>query len=59
MKTNFVLCGLLALLATVALAVDYEEDVMVLTESNFDEIVNNQQIILVEFYAPCTYFGYH
>lgn len=52
MKTNFVLCGLLALLATVALAVDYEEDVMVLTESNFDEIVNNQQIILVEFYAP-------
>eukprot|EP00027_Filamoeba_sp_ATCC50430_P001114 CAMPEP_0168557584 /NCGR_PEP_ID=MMETSP0413-20121227/9504_1 /TAXON_ID=136452 /ORGANISM="Filamoeba nolandi, Strain NC-AS-23-1" /LENGTH=489 /DNA_ID=CAMNT_0008588627 /DNA_START=45 /DNA_END=1514 /DNA_ORIENTATION=+ len=52
MKINFVLCGLLALLASAAFAVEEEEDVLVLTTDNFDEVVNNAEIILVEFYAP-------
>jgi len=29
-----------------------EDDVLVLTDSNFDEVVNNADLILVEFYAP-------
>lgn len=28
------------------------EATMVLTKENFDEVVNNADIILVEFYAP-------
>lgn len=29
-----------------------DDDVIVLTESNFDEVVNAADLILVEFYAP-------
>jgi hypothetical protein len=29
-----------------------EEDVIVLTSENFDSVVNNEDLILVEFYAP-------
>jgi len=39
-------------LASAAFAIEYEDDVMILTESNFDEVVNSAEIILVEFYAP-------
>ncbi len=29
-----------------------ESKVLVLTESNYDEVINNTPLILVEFYAP-------
>lgn len=31
-----------------------DPDVVVLTENNFDEFIN-QDLVLVEFYAPCKY----
>lgn len=30
-----------------------DKDVVVVTEANFDEIVPDKDLILVEFYAPC------
>jgi len=52
MKAVFL--GLIFVLAGLARAADYELDdgVAVLTTANFDSVVNNQEIILVEFYAP-------
>ena len=29
-----------------------ENDVLVLTESNFDSVINSNKVVLVEFYAP-------
>jgi len=44
----------LAILAVFVNSADVETsgDVLVLTTSNFDEVVNNADLILVEFYAP-------
>ena len=43
-----------ALLALIAITACFaaEEDVIVLTDANFDEIVNKEEFILIEFYAP-------
>lgn len=53
---NFRHILLLAFVASCALTVDYgfpeEEDVLVLTDSNFKEAVGKFEFILVEFYAP-------
>lgn len=53
---NFKHILLLAFVASCALTVDYgfpeEEDVLVLTDSNFKEAVGKFEFILVEFYAP-------
>lgn len=35
-----------------AFNVPEEDDVLVLTTDNFDDVVNGEDIILVEFYAP-------
>lgn len=46
---------MLLLLATIALAkseVQEEEDVLVLTSDNFEEVVGSNKFLLVEFYAP-------
>ena len=32
--------------------IETEDDVLVLTESNFDQAVKENELILVEFYAP-------
>ena len=47
------LSGLLALLS-IALAIDIEKDegVLVLTDDNFDEAIKQHPNMLVEFYAP-------
>ena len=29
-----------------------EEDVLVLTDKNFDDVISKQKVMLVEFYAP-------
>jgi len=46
--------GIFALLFVICLTFVYcaEEDVLVLTDSNFDEIINSEPFVLVEFYAP-------
>ena len=53
---NFRHILLLAFVASCALTVDYgfpeEEDVLVLTDSNFKEAVGKFEFMLVEFYAP-------
>jgi hypothetical protein len=41
----------LLLLSLAALALSAE--VVVLTPDNFDEVVNGQKNVLVEFFAPC------
>lgn len=46
---------LIVLLSVVIAALAAEEDVVVLTDSNFDEWINNQELALVEFYAPCNF----
>lgn len=33
-------------------AVAFASDVIELTDSNFDEKINSEEVILVEFYAP-------
>ena len=52
MKFGF--CLTLALVATCAFAHDFpeEEDVIVLKESNFDDVLSHFEYVLVEFYAP-------
>lgn len=42
----------LCVLSCHAAAPEEEDNVLVLTDSNFDEVVNNADLILVEFYAP-------
>lgn len=51
MRIALALFGALFLLAFVAADVD-ESDVLVLTTKNFDSIVPNEDLMLVEFYAP-------
>jgi protein disulfide-isomerase A1 len=53
---NFKYTLLLILLAGSAITVDYgfpeEDDVLVLTDSNFKEAIEKHEFVLVEFYAP-------
>ena len=53
---NFKYTLLLILLAGSAMTVDYgfpeEDDVLVLTDSNFKEAIEKHEFVLVEFYAP-------
>lgn len=54
MKSIFSLLFLFFAFLAVAFGADVEEEdgVLVLTEDNFEEVVNDADIILVEFYAP-------
>ena len=33
-------------------AVEEEDDVLVLTDANFDDVISKNKVIVVEFYAP-------
>lgn len=40
------------ILAAIILAIAFGEDVVTLTDENFDEMINKSPIIMVKFYAP-------
>uniref|UniRef100_A0A8R1HL18 Protein disulfide-isomerase n=1 Tax=Caenorhabditis japonica TaxID=281687 RepID=A0A8R1HL18_CAEJA len=46
------LSSLLLVLSATFAAVTASENVLVLTESNFDEVINGNEFVLVKFYAP-------
>jgi protein disulfide-isomerase A1 len=54
MNKKLIITLLFALLAISAHAatIEEEDDVIVLTDDNFDEVINGNEFILVEFYAP-------
>ncbi|CAF0768033.1 unnamed protein product [Brachionus calyciflorus] len=49
---KFLIFLLLGSIALINCEIQEEEDVLVLTTSNFDEAVNSNKFLLVEFYAP-------
>ena len=51
-KILYAFAAMSALLATAATAVEKEDGVLVLNESNFDEELSKHEYFLVEFYAP-------
>lgn len=55
-KCQFLLIGFQLVLTSVVYAkyedVKQEDDVLILTDSNFQDVVNGEPIMLVEFYAP-------
>lgn len=52
MMNKFLIVLLLGTIALINCDIQEEEDVLVLTTSNFDEAVSSNKFILVEFYAP-------
>ena len=51
-KILYAFATITALLASTTNAVDKEDGVLVLNESNFDEELLQHEYLLVEFYAP-------
>lgn len=51
-KTLFIALLALIAISSVQCVIEEEDDVMVLTDANFDEAINGNEFILVEFYAP-------
>ena len=53
MKTHFYYLALTLLIATAfSQDVQYEEGIAVLTEDNFQEVIDNNEFVLVKFFAP-------
>lgn len=52
MQKIFITLALSLLLTSAYAEPEQEDDVYVLTDSNFDEFVNSHEYLLVEFYAP-------
>jgi hypothetical protein len=55
MKLSFCFCFFALFVFASTGEVD-EKDVVVLTSSNFEKIVSGQDLLLIEFYAPCFLF---
>jgi len=51
-KLAFLLAAVALFAFTSAADVTEEEGVLVLTEDNFDSVINSNEHVLVEFYAP-------
>ena len=52
MKYTAIILALFAFLAVAFADVEYENEVAILTDDNFDEVIEENKVVFVMFYAP-------